>query len=1106
MLVFALLLGAVGWWIFSANSAPPRDDEASPSGMTPSAPGQGSRNSPAGEPLPAAAVSPGGSGGPATNAPVILQWGRVETTAPAWQAASRQLRASSNPAPVQRLSQRGTVPWLVQFNDVIREEWKAAMQNTGATIKGYIPENTFLVEATPSQISAIGRMAPVQWLGEYVPEYKKTAQVQRAAAGATTGPEEYNVIVFEPGDAETVAAKLAGLAGVQIAQAGPMADRGMIRAKLTPDALREVATFGEVEWIEPHLTPQLWNNVAAGSSRMDVSRVWSELGLTGSGQTVAVLDSGLDTGNTSTIHPDFTGRVTGFGWASGNYNVTNSWADTDGHGTHVAGSVLGSGAASTNTFRGIAYQANLIVQGAQANLSGIAVDWRPILAQAFTNGARVHNNSWGYNDYGAYHSSSRNLDMYMWTNRTMVVVVAAGNSGIDANSNGVVDPTSIGSPASAKNCIAVGAAENFRTSGGAAARTWGSAFPASFPANPIKDDFISRPETPQGMAGFSSRGPLLDGRIKPDIVAPGTDIISTKSRQSSDTAWGSHPNTNYMYSGGTSMASPLVAGAAALTRQWLIQSNGFTNPSAALVKAVLLNGARNMAPGQYGTGATQEIPAQRPNNVTGWGHVDLYDSLVALTNAVRHLHDSGTLATGQTNTFTYPVGTATTNRFVITMAYTDYFPAIGAGRQLVNDLDLTVIKPSGATVFANGGDGLDSTNNVETVEFTPDEIGDYTVRVHARTVPQGSTQPYSLVVVAPLTAAPVITSASTASGTIGQSFSYQITADNSPTSYGASGLPPGLSVNTSTGLISGAPTSGGTYNATVTATNAVGTGQAALTITIAKLTATVTLGNLSAVYDGAAKTASVTTTPPGLPVTLTYDGSATLPVNAGSYAVVATVNDSNYTGNASGTLVIAKATATVSLGDLNQTYDGSPKPVSVSTVPSSLSVDVSYDGSPTAPTAVGSYAVTALVSEANYAGSASGTLVIHEGVLTFAQWIANFPGLGNTAAGGDPDGDGLINAMEYFMALDPATKDAAGAMVPDVAGSSARLDYRRSKALNGLSGAVKWSTNPGNAAAWSTNLLSDTLLHDHGTWEFRRASVPWTNGDQIFLRLDLHVD
>jgi len=76
-------------------------------------------------------------------------------------------------------------------------------------------------------------------------------------------------------------------------------------------------------------------------------------------------------------------------------------------------------------------------------------------------------------------------------------------------------------------------------------------------------------------------------------------------------------------------------------------------------------------------------------------------------------------------------------------------------------------------------------------------------------------------------------------------------------------------------------------------------------VTVTNNTATVTLGNLAATYDGTPKSASATTNPPGLTVNLSYVGLETAPMNAGSYTVVATIVDANHTGSASGTLVIA---------------------------------------------------------------------------------------------------------------------------------------------------------------------------------------------------------
>ena len=691
-----------------------------------------------------------GAGG----APVVLDWGVVDTSSAAQQKQSRAIRAATLPTVVQQVNSRGGAPWLVQFNDVIQEEWKTALVEAGAELKGYIPENAFLVEATPTVVAKIGAMSNVTWVGEYLPSYKKAKSVRQMLARGVEETREYNVILFQPEDRVSVARAIAELSGAFVTVVEELPDAGLVRAILPAAALETVSGWGEVQWVEPYSKPRLWNNIATRTNLMNISNVWSVLGLTGAGQTIAVCDTGLDSGNTSTLHPDFTNRVTGFGWSNGAYSASYSWADLDAHGTHVSGSVLGNGTMSAGLYKGVAYEANLIIQGTQTNLSGIPSALATLFKQAFDNGARIHSDSWGYDDHGYYNTDSRALDQFVWSNKTMLILVAAGNSGTDSNTvDGVIDPMSVASPATAKNCMTVGAAENYRTTGGYSSYTWGSAWPDDYSAAPVSADYVSRPmsNNVQGMAAFSSRGPCNDGRIKPDIVAPGTDIISTRSRRATSTGWGTVTgNTNYIYEGGTSMATPLTAGAAGLTRQWVMTTGGITNPSGQLLKALMLNGARNMAPGQYLSGTKQEIPTARPNNVQGWGHVDLFNTLQPATNQFLTLIDTNSLSTGQTNTFTYVVNTASTNKFILTMAYADYWGTAGSGKILVNDLDLTVRKPSSTMVYANSRTNLDATNNVEMIEFAADEVGTYTVRVAGRTVPSGGSQAYALVVRGPV--------------------------------------------------------------------------------------------------------------------------------------------------------------------------------------------------------------------------------------------------------------------------------------------------------------------------------------------------------------------
>ncbi len=186
------------------------------------------------------------------------------------------------------------------------------------------------------------------------------------------------------------------------------------------------------------------------------------------------------------------------------------------------------------------------------------------------------------------------------------------------------------------------------------------------------------------------------------------------------------------------------------------------------------------------------------------------------------------------------------------------------------------------------------------------------------------------------------------------------------------------------------PTNAGSYPVVATVNSPDYIGSATGTLVIAKAAGKVTLANLAATYSGNTIAATATTTPSGLTVGLTYNGSSTAPTTAGTYTVVGTINDPNYTGTASGSLIITKATATVTLGNLVVTYNGSPQAATATTNPPSLDVLFTYSRSSTAPTNAGSYAVVGTVSDPNYSGSATGTLVIAPTTATIT--------LGNLAA------------------------------------------------------------------------------------------------------------
>ncbi|NLF38255.1 S8 family serine peptidase [bacterium] len=662
-------------------------------------------------------------------------------------------------SPEQHATTRGTVPMIVQFAGPVEEGWRRAVAGAGAAVHGYLPNHAFIVSARPESVDALASVAPVRWIGEYKPAYKISSHLDEDAMFGTKSRLRTNIdvdvarsnvavriITFTPADADQAAAYAAHAgATVLLTSRGPA--KGYVRARATAAQIQEMARHAEVEWIEPYIAPRLHNDVSAQAPRMNAQTVWAA-GLTGRGQIVGHADTGLDTGvNNATLHPDFTNRVkAAFGLTPGR---GGAWSDLNAHGTHTAGSILGNGSASAGQFRGIAFEAQLVHQSvgdSGSSLPGLPDPIYPLYHQTYTNGARIHSDSWGSSAAGAYDAEAQNTDQYMWDYKDMLILFSAGNDGVDANGDGVVDPGSVGSPGTAKNVLTVGAAENARApgSGGLTAYTWGQAWPADYPAEPVKSDYISRSadNVHQGMAAFSSRGPCLDGRVKPEIVGPGTDVVSCRSSATSGTGWGVY-NARYLFSGGTSMSCPLCAGAAAVVRQYYAERSSHTNPTAALVKATLVNGARTLSYGQYGWQQYREIPPlPRPNNVEGWGQVDLAPTLLPGTGRTNIAVDRVTLATGTEHSYSLAVGGS--NTLSVTLTWTDYPGTFAAEAKLVNDLDLFVIAPDGRTNHANGLVYGDRVNNVEGVDLDPAAAGVYTIVVRGHNVPQGP-QPYALV-------------------------------------------------------------------------------------------------------------------------------------------------------------------------------------------------------------------------------------------------------------------------------------------------------------------------------------------------------------------------
>ena len=156
-----------------------------------------------------------------------------------------------------------------------------------------------------------------------------------------------------------------------------------------------------------------------------------------------------------------------------------------------------------------------------------------------------------------------------------------------------------------------------------------------------------------------------------------------------------------------------------------------------------------------------------------------------------------------------------------------------------------------------------------------------------------------------------------------------------------------------------------------------------ITVTVNKALATVSLGNLSQVFDGTSKIPSVASVPNGLDVSLTYNDSLTSPQNAGNYLVIGNITDSDYFGSTTNTLTINKAVANVLFTNLNQTYTGNAITADGTSTPVGLNLILTYNNnSLTPPTNAGCYTVVGTVVESNYVGSATNTLFINKALAT----------------------------------------------------------------------------------------------------------------------------
>ncbi|MED5567968.1 MAG: S8 family serine peptidase, partial [Candidatus Thermoplasmatota archaeon] len=388
-----------------------------------------------------------------------------------------------------------------------------------------------------------------------------------------------------------------------------------------------------------------FNDQSRGHMGTNVMTTYFTTDLDGSGQTVAVADAGLDED-----HGDFGNRVVG------NYDVIGDGSTADrhsGHGTHVACTVLGDG--FRGGYGGVAQAADLYFQAMENDNTGNfqSPSLNNLLNTAYNAGARTHTNSWGSSatsQQGKYNSETEDVDdrasyydRYYNGGEGLTILFAAGN---DGPGSGTVSP-----PATAKNVLSVGNHKN-RGSG-----------------------------SPDSVWSGSSRGPTEDGRIKPDLVAPGAYVRSCRAQEATDTGSATWRNSYYLEYTGTSMATPNAAGAAVMVREYLQEIAQRPSPQGALVKALLVLGAQDIG--------SRDIPNQNE----GWGRVNLRNSLAPPGGQGIWVDDRSVMSgTGNSKSYSFNVSQSS-GLFKAVLTWSDERGSRFSNSQLVNDLDLEITAP-----------------------------------------------------------------------------------------------------------------------------------------------------------------------------------------------------------------------------------------------------------------------------------------------------------------------------------------------------------------------------------------------------------------------------
>ena len=658
---------------------------------------------------------------------------------------------------------------LVQFSAPPTDADRDAIEATGATVVHYIAQNAYLVwtedpASGQSLTQLVAKHAGARWEGSF--EVDDAISPHLDARRRSGDSIDLTVQIFAGARrSKRDLSTAVGLAerSLHPVETSPDGRYLNLRLRVAGDRIAELAALSSVVNIEPWVAPtpsgerqgQTLASNLDGSGQAPVAPGYLAF-LSARGfstdpadyPVVAVVDDGVDDGTTTPQTDEFyefgdpggTSRLVFSVLPPG--SAASGPQGPDGHG-HINTSILGgfsdASGPSDEDAEGYNYGLGISPYGRLANVRifdpghDVGFGTTTMVDDYYARGARISSNSWGADTSGAYTVDSQTYDALTRDarptaagNQEMLFVFSAGNAGPGAGS--------IGSPASAKNVLAVGAGESANPD----AVEGDGCLLAGSDGDDVRD-----------VAVFSSRGPAGDGRVRPDVTAPGT-FVQGNATQPLATFTGSlvcgavtndfvvpgsdalfPPGTVWTWSSGTSHAAPAVSGAASLATEYLQRVHGLTDPSPALLKAFLVHTATYQA----GSGAGEDLPG----NNQGFGRLNL--ELAFDPNAARTFVDQSTV-------FGAPGETAAVLGHVIdpskpvrvALVWTDA-PGATVGNAYINDLDLTV-EVDGTSYLGNRlaggvsqtGGFPDTKNNTEVVFLPPTTTGPITITVRATSV------------------------------------------------------------------------------------------------------------------------------------------------------------------------------------------------------------------------------------------------------------------------------------------------------------------------------------------------------------------------------------